>query len=300
MSNPPYGQNPYGQNPYGQPQSQPSAGWGQPATGAGNQPPQQPGWGEPAPWGQQPGHPAPGQHPAPQYPGQQGWGQPQRPGQPPHGQPQGGAPWGPPPGQPVGQPSGPAYPLPSGAVPPSPVPPSPVPEPEPRVASLVLRDMIVSTTETLPGHEVAEILGEVVGVVTRPRDMRAQPDLTVILTETRQAAVTAMVEMATAAGADAVIGLRFDGGKISEGASEVTAYGTAVRLAGSALRRGDQPGADEQADVAEEPAAPTEEPGDDLPNGDPEDQPGFPGDGFQDRKDDQNPNEQNNNPFVNF
>ncbi|MGD7732183.1 heavy metal-binding domain-containing protein [Propionibacteriaceae bacterium G57] len=232
MSNPPYGNNPYGQNPYGQPQSQPSAGWG-PNSGAGNQPPQQPGWGQPGPqWGQ-PQQPQP-----PQQPG--GWGAPQRPGQPPQQHQPGQPGWGAPqhsqsaPQQPGQQYPGQQYPgqPQQGQVPPSPVPPSPVPEPEPRRAVIAEREVIVATTEAIPGHEVHEILGEVIGVVTRPRDMRAQADLAVILTETRQAAVTAMVDMATRAGADAVIGLRFDGGKISDGASEVTAYGTAVKFDG--------------------------------------------------------------------
>ena len=172
------------------------------------------------------------------------------------------------------------------AQPQRPVPPSPVPEPEPRRAALVQRDIIVSTTENLPGRSVTEILGEVVGVVTRPRDMRAQPDLVVILTETRQAAVTAMVEMATNAGADAVIGLRFDGGKISEGASEVTAYGTAVKLDGAPQRASADPddstevtGEDEAGSADKASPAGHLEQGDAAPDSDQGDQP---------------------NPFVNF
>jgi hypothetical protein len=39
-----------------------------------------------------------------------------------------------------------------------------------------------------------------------------------------------MVEMAVAAGADAVVGLRFDCSEITQSLSEVAAYGTAVRL----------------------------------------------------------------------
>ena len=271
MSNPPYGQNPYGQNPYGQPQSQPSAGWGQPA-----------------PWGQ----PQPGQPPQPGPQPGQGWNQPQgqppRPGQPPYyGPPQGPGQWG------QGQPGQPQRPGPQSG-PPNPVHPSPVPEPEPRTAALVHRDIIVTTTAHLPGREITEIIGEVIGVVTRPRDMRAQPDLAVILTETRQAAVTAMVEMATTAGADAVVGLRFDGGRISEGASEVTAYGTAVKLDGEGPQR-----------AAEEPG---EEPGEETA---PDDGRPHDGTGEQSAAESQNPQShdpqnphheqgEQGNPFVNF
>ncbi|NHB85312.1 YbjQ family protein [Tessaracoccus sp. HDW20] len=51
-----------------------------------------------------------------------------------------------------------------------------------------------------------------------------------INTAARQDAVGAMVKLALELGADAVVGVRFDGGKISETVSELTAYGTAVRL----------------------------------------------------------------------
>lgn len=109
-----------------------------------------------------------------------------------------------------------------------------MPEPEPRKAELRELDIPVVTVDTVPGRDIESVLGPVIGSVTRPRDMRASADLAVIVTETRQDAIAQLVTMATDAGADAVVGLRFDGGKISEGASEVTAYGTAVRLSGGA------------------------------------------------------------------
>ena len=42
--------------------------------------------------------------------------------------------------------------------------------------------------------------------------------------------MTRLVEMAEAAGADAVLGLKFDCSEITQSLSEVAAYGTAVRL----------------------------------------------------------------------
>ena len=51
-----------------------------------------------------------------------------------------------------------------------------------------------------------------------------------MLTESRQDAVNRLVEMAQAAGADAVVGLRFDCSEITQSLSEVAAYGTAVTL----------------------------------------------------------------------
>jgi hypothetical protein len=79
-----------------------------------------------------------------------------------------------------------------------------------------------------------------------------------MLTDSRQDAVARMVEMAAAAGADAVVGLRFDCSEITQSLSEVAAYGTAVRLvpeeaaaatsdeqAAAEADRGDQLGDDE-------------------------------------------------------
>ena len=53
---------------------------------------------------------------------------------------------------------------------------------------------------------------------------------TVMLTDSRQDALTRLVDTARDAGADAVIGLRFDCSEITQSLSEVVAYGTAVTL----------------------------------------------------------------------
>jgi len=126
--------------------------------------------------------------------------------------------------------------------------------------------MPVVTMENVPGREISDVIGEVVGVVARTRELR--PDLrganpidgyVVMLTDSRQDAVARMVEMAISAGADAVVGLRFDCSEITQSLSEVAAYGTAVRLlplsdsagatsgnqAAAAAESGDQLGEDE-------------------------------------------------------
>ena len=104
--------------------------------------------------------------------------------------------------------------------------------------AVVQRPLPVVTMETVPGREISEIVGDVVGVVARTRELR--PDLrggnlidgyVVMLTDSRQDAVARMVEMAVAAGADAIVGLKFDCSEITQSLSEVAAYGTAVRLA---------------------------------------------------------------------
>ncbi len=51
-----------------------------------------------------------------------------------------------------------------------------------------------------------------------------------MLTRSRQDAIARAVEMAESAGADAILGLRFDCSEITQNMSEVVAYGTAVKL----------------------------------------------------------------------
>ena len=55
---------------------------------------------------------------------------------------------------------------------------------------------------------------------------------TVMLVEARQIATKRMVEDAQAQGADAVINVRYASSSLMQGAAEVTAYGTAVRVLG--------------------------------------------------------------------
>ena len=107
-----------------------------------------------------------------------------------------------------------------------------------RKPQLVRHSLPVVTMDKLVGQEIVEVLGEVVGVVARTRELR--PDLrtgnpvdgyATMLTESRQDAVARLVEMAESAGAHAVVGLRFDCSEITQSLSEVCAYGTAVKLA---------------------------------------------------------------------
>ena len=205
MSN--YGQQPpYGSNPYGPPQpgqqGQPGQ-YGQPGQ-------QQPSYGQPNPYGQPQPYGQPGQ------PGQQ---PPQYGQRPAYGQP----PQGPPPGQPnQWQPQPPAQP----AAPPAPVKPT-----------MARHALTVVTMDSVPGREIAGVVGEVLGVVARsreiPRDQRTGSPVDAyvsMLVTSRQDAVVRLVEMAEAAGADAVVGLRYDCSEITQSLSEVVAYGTAVTL----------------------------------------------------------------------
>ena len=108
-----------------------------------------------------------------------------------------------------------------------PISPMAQPDVEPRRPEFLRYSLPVTTADTLPG--VGEVIGIVIGVTTRPRDLAHHPEMLYINTRARQDALGAMVMQAQQAGADAVVGVRFDSDKISDSVSEITAYGTAVR-----------------------------------------------------------------------
>jgi uncharacterized protein YbjQ (UPF0145 family) len=105
--------------------------------------------------------------------------------------------------------------------------------------------MILSTTFDVPGRQIAGNVGLVRGNVVRSRfigrDIVAGlrmivggeiHEYTKLLAESREQALDRMVEHARSLGADAIIGLRFDTTDAGQGqATEVLAYGTAVKLA---------------------------------------------------------------------
>ena len=103
--------------------------------------------------------------------------------------------------------------------------------------------MIVSNTESVPGREVAEILGLVNGNVVQARnigrDIQAGLRNVVggrvgvyseMLSEARAEATRLMVTEAESLNADAVVNVRYTTSAISQGMSEILAYGTAVKL----------------------------------------------------------------------
>jgi len=103
--------------------------------------------------------------------------------------------------------------------------------------------MIYSTTETIPGKEITEIVGVVTGNVVQAkhigRDIMAGlksivggeiRGYTEMLTEARDLAIQRLVASASEKGADAVVGIRFTTSAIMDGSSEIMAFGTAVKL----------------------------------------------------------------------
>ncbi len=103
--------------------------------------------------------------------------------------------------------------------------------------------MIITTTESVPGYEVEEVLGIVFGNTVRSKhlgkDIAAAfktlaggeiRSYTEMLTEARNEAIERMIREAEKVGADAVIGVRLGSSSVMSGAAEIVAYGTAVKL----------------------------------------------------------------------
>ena len=102
--------------------------------------------------------------------------------------------------------------------------------------------MLLLNIDYVPGKEV-EPLGLVKGTVVQSKNvgkdfMAGMKTLvggeitgyTEMLVEARQLATKRMVDEAAAMGADAVINVRFGSSAVMQGAAEVIAYGTAVKL----------------------------------------------------------------------
>jgi uncharacterized protein YbjQ (UPF0145 family) len=102
---------------------------------------------------------------------------------------------------------------------------------------------MTTTAFEIPGFHIVDNLGVVRGVVVRSRSVFGTLGATVqtirggnisLFTElaerTRKQAFDTMLVQAHLAGADAVIGIRYDANEIMDGVTEVLCYGTAVRV----------------------------------------------------------------------
>jgi len=103
--------------------------------------------------------------------------------------------------------------------------------------------VIISTTETIPSRQVAEVLGIVRGNSVRARHVGRDivaglknlvggeiAEYAELQAETREQANRRMTLDAERLGADAVLCVRYTTSMIAQGASEILAYGTAVKL----------------------------------------------------------------------
>ena len=106
-----------------------------------------------------------------------------------------------------------------------------------------MKEIIITTGEAVPGKNVSEILGVVKGNTVRARnigrdigaglknliggEIKTYSEMT---SNSRDEAFNRMVNEAVKLKADAIIGMKFMTSMVMAGASEMLAYGTAVKL----------------------------------------------------------------------
>ncbi len=103
--------------------------------------------------------------------------------------------------------------------------------------------MVITNIETVPGKTIVEHYGLVSGSTIRAkhvgRDIMASlknlvggeiKGYTQLLQESRQQAIDRMIEQARQLGANAIVNVRFSTSSVAQGAAELYAYGTAVRV----------------------------------------------------------------------
>ena len=106
-----------------------------------------------------------------------------------------------------------------------------------------MSDIIISTTDFIPGREITEVLGIARGSTVRARNIGRDifaglkniiggeiEEYTKLQAESREQAIQRVMEDAEKLGADAVINIRMATSVIMQGAAEILVYGTAVKL----------------------------------------------------------------------
>jgi uncharacterized protein YbjQ (UPF0145 family) len=105
------------------------------------------------------------------------------------------------------------------------------------------QNILTTTTESIPGKEIAEVLGLVRGNTIRARHLGSDIGASLkgliggeikgyvkAMSSAREEAMQRMLEEAETLGADAVIVTRFATSQVMAGAAEILVYGTAVKL----------------------------------------------------------------------
>lgn len=103
--------------------------------------------------------------------------------------------------------------------------------------------MILTTTFTVPGRDITEILGIARGSTVRARNVGRDivaglknlvggeiEEYTQLQAHAREQAIQRMEEDARRLGADAIIGINMSTSMVTQGAAEILAFGTAVKL----------------------------------------------------------------------
>ncbi|MDG1974627.1 MAG: YbjQ family protein [Flavobacteriaceae bacterium] len=102
--------------------------------------------------------------------------------------------------------------------------------------------MLITTTETIPGKNILASLGIARGSTVRARNVGKDifasfknliggeiEEYTKLQADSREQALSRMIDDANKLGANAVVNVRFMTSVIAQGAAEVLAYGTAVK-----------------------------------------------------------------------
>lgn len=98
-------------------------------------------------------------------------------------------------------------------------------------------DVVIVTTESVPGLSVARVVGAVMGVAVRPHSELSDvsgfggfgpADQAGLMLSTRSDALARLSQAAAEAGGNAVVGVRIDASDVAGTFTEVVAYGTAV------------------------------------------------------------------------
>ena len=103
--------------------------------------------------------------------------------------------------------------------------------------------MLMTNTETVPGHKISSFHGVVTGSTVRAKHIGKDflaglknivggelTGYTELLQEARQEALARMLSQAESVGANAVVNVRFATSSVAQGAAELFAYGTAVTV----------------------------------------------------------------------
>ncbi len=103
--------------------------------------------------------------------------------------------------------------------------------------------MLLSTTPNIEGKEIAETLDIARGSTVRARNLGRDifaglknliggeiSEYTQLMADAREQAIDRMIADAETLGADAIVNVRFMTAMVMQGASEILAYGTAVKL----------------------------------------------------------------------
>ena len=106
-----------------------------------------------------------------------------------------------------------------------------------------MSEIIISTTDEIPGKKIKKVLGVVQGNTVRVKnfgvdiiaslknfiggEVKSYTDMSILA---REEAFNRMINEAVKLKADAIVGMKFSTSVVMQGASEMLAYGTAVKL----------------------------------------------------------------------